>query len=297
MKRITPLVAALALTTLPSCPMQKEGLVVLLDDSYDVSVLASSRSAGFGAPDGIFWHQGQLYLADEGGVAVGRWSKDRGLTVLCDRKAGILSPEDLVIDTNGNIWFTDDDAGGLWKIDPEGKTTLVAGKDQGLVSTEGIALMPGGNLLVGDGEKKTIYEVTPTGKVSVFLGPRTGIEQAESMVFDDQGRLYIADNRQNCVYRLDGNRPLEKVITPSDGVASPEGLAFARGVLYITDSKGNKLLQYTPTEGVQAIAACKGKLANLQGLTVDPEGNIYVTVQTDLTRQQGYILKFSRRRK
>ena len=277
---------------LTSCGLQKEGLVIMTDESYKASIFATSK-AGFGSPDGLLWRNGKLYLANEGSDALEVWSKADGLKRLADSKLGILSPEDLVIDSNNNIFFTDDDAGGLWEFMADGTPRLVAGKDKGLISTEGIALAPDGSILVGDGEQHEVFSVTRDGKVSVFLGKEYGITKPESMVFDEKGNLYIADNEDNVLYLLDSNHKLHRLIDRRDSF-SPETIFYSKGSLYITDSKDGKLYVYNPSEELRTIAAFGGQLKNVQGITVDDGGNIFLTVQTDLKHNVGNIIEISK---
>src|SRR5256714_2358212 len=292
MKKLNIAIILFACGFLTSCGVQKEGLVIMTDHSYKATMLATNK-AGFGSPDGIVWHKGKLYLADEGGVALESWSKAEGLKKLIDSSFGTQSPEDLVIDSQDNIFFTDDDAGGLWEFSAEGKPRLIAGKDKGLISTEGIALAPDGSLLVGDGEQHKVFRVTRDGNVSDFLGTEYGITKPESMVFDDRGNLYIADNEDNVLYLLDTNRKLHRIIDRNDAF-SPETIYFAKGSLYITDSRNYKLYVYTPGEELKTIAAFGGQLKNVQGVTVDDQGNIFVSVQSDLKHKIGNVIEISK---
>ncbi len=292
MKKLTIAAIACGLFFLTSCGVQKEGLVVMTDHSYKATMFATTK-AGFGAPDGLLWHKGKLYLADEGGIAVEALSRTEGIKKLADKGAGFLSPEDLVIDSQDNIFFTDDDAGGLWELTADGKQRQLATRDQGLISTEGIALAPDGSLLVGDGEVHKVFRVTRAGQVSEFLGRDYGITKPESMVFDDRGNLYIADNEDNVLYLLDAERKLHKIIDRGDSF-SPETIYFSKGSLYITDSHNNKLYVYTPGEELRTIAAFGGQLKNVQGVTVDDQGQIFLTVQTDLKHAVGEIIEISK---
>jgi len=292
MKRSSIAIITLGLVFLTSCKLQKEGLVIMTDASYKASVFATSK-AGFGSPDGLLWRNGKLYLANEGSDALEVWNKADGLKRLADAKLGILSPEDLVMDKDGNIFFTDDDAGGLWEVDAQGSTRLIAGKDKRLISTEGIALAPDGSLLVGDGEQHEVFRVTRDGKVSEFLGKEYGISKPESMVFDDKGNLYIADNVDNVLYLLDMNHQLHRIVDRKD-TFSPETIYFFKGSLYITDSHNSKLFIYTPNEEIRTIAAFGGQLKNVQGVTVDDQGNIFVSVQSDLKHDVGDIIEISK---
>jgi len=292
MKRFSIAIILLGLVFLTSCKLQKEGLVIMTDASYKASIFATSKT-GFGSPDGLLWRNGKLYLANEGSDALEVWSKADGLKRLADAKLGFLSPEDLVMDKDGNIFFTDDDAGGLWEVDALGGTHLIAGKDKGLISTEGIALAADGSLIVGDGEQHEVFRVTRDGKVAQFLGKEYGITKPESMVFDDKGNLYIADNEDNVLYLLDLNHQLHRIVDRKD-TFSPETIYFFKGSLYITDSHYGKLYVYTPNEEVKTIAAFGGQLKNVQGITLDDQGNIFVSVQSDLKRDVGEIIEISK---
>lgn len=292
-KSIITFIAGCALVFLTSCKVQKEGIVIMTDHSYKATVLATTTKAGFGAPDGLAWHKGKLYLADEGAIALEAWNRNEGLKKLADAGLGFQSPEDLVIDSQDNIFFTDDDAGGLWEFTAEGKPRLVAGKDKGLVSTEGIALAPDGALLVGDGEQHKVFRVTRDGNVTEFLGADYGITKPESMVFDDHGKLYIADNQDNILYLLDKDRKLHRIIDRGDSF-SPETIFFAGGSLYITDSHNGKLFIYTPGEELKTVAAFGGQLQNVQGVTVDDRGSIFISVQNDLKRKVGSIIEIDK---
>jgi len=289
-KRLTLVLGGLVLFC--SCNKGHDGLVLMTDQTYKATVFATNK-AGFGAPDGLRWNGSQLYLADEGAGALQVWNKDAGVKRLSDERMGTSSPEDLTIDAEGNIFFSDDSAGGVWEVDAHGGQHLLAGKDKGLYSTEGIALAPDGSILVGDADQHKIFRVTRSGEVSVFLGKESGINKPESMTFDDRGNLYIADNDDNILYLLDGNHQLHRVVDRKDDF-SPETIFFARGSLYITDSQAGKLYLYTPNEELKTIAAFSGYLRNIQGVTVDDLGDIYVSVQSDLKNKIGYIIRLSK---
>jgi outer membrane protein assembly factor BamB len=293
MKRLSIAIIVGSLVFLTSCGLQKEGLVIMADHSYKASVFATNASMGFGSPDGLLWHKGKLYLADEGGSALEVWSKADGLKTLLDSSFGVSSPEKLAIDTEDNIFFTDDDVGGLWEVDASGNRRLVAGRDKGLISTKGIALAPDGSILVGDNEQHEVFRVTKEGVVSEFLGKEYGITRPESMVYDDKGNLYIADEEDNVLYLLDTNHQLHRLIDGKDSF-SPEALYYSKGSLYIADEHFGKVYVYTLNDGLKPIATFGGKLKVLQGITLDDEGDIYVAVQTDLKHKVGHIIKISK---
>jgi sugar lactone lactonase YvrE len=273
----------------------QHGMVMMIDESYEPAIEVASDS-GIASPDGLLFRDGQLLMADEGGSAVRVWSQSAAsLKTLCDREDGISSPEDLVVDGDGNIFFTDDDVGGVWHIDPDGVCRLLAGKDDGLVETEAIALTSTGDILVGDGATHLVFRVTPQGEVAVFLGPEFGINKPESFAFDESGKLFIADNRDDVLYEWSSSAGLQPLISNQPGF-SPESIWYQQGVLYITNSNSGKIYQYSRTTGLKTIAVLAG-FGPIQGITTDEQGNIYVSVQSDLKRGVGYIVRLKKARK
>lgn len=287
--RIVLAVPFLALAVMSSRPAG-EGLIVMVDEQYAATVYATSDD-GFAAPDGISWHQGHLYLTDEGGSAVVRLDK-HGASALADGRANIRSPEDLVIDDDGTIFFSDDDAGGVWMVSVQGDVRQLAGKEHGLESTEGITLSPHGTILVGDGTKHAIFEVTREGKVRLFLGPDAGLLKPECLAFDAQANLYIADTGHNAIFRFDTAGRLQRLVTTKDGLVQPESICIIGGQLYITDDEAGKLYRYSNTDGLKTLAVFAGRLKHLQGICQGPQNSLLISVQ-DLKRNRGHILQLS----
>lgn len=90
--------------------------------------------------------------------------------------------------------------------------------------------------------------------------------------------------------RVDGT--LASVVANRDDFF-PESLCLTARGLFITDSKHGKVYRYSRDEGLVAIATFGGTLANVQGIAIDPAGNIYLSVQTDLHNRRGYILRLN----
>lgn len=284
---------ALAALLLAGCGGE-EGRVVVLDPAWRVE-LAGTQAAGFTAVDGLLWHDGALLLADEAGVAVRRWQPGQRAQTLADAEDGLSSPEDIVRDAAGNLYFTDDNIGGLRRIAPDGSVAVVAGPERGLPSTEGLAITPTGVLLVGDGKGHRIAAIAPDGRMGELVGPEAGIGKPESLAIDDDGNLYIADNEAATLYL---RTPDGRITAPIRGRAgfSPESIAWIDGALYITDSDHGVVFRYTPEAGLAPIAAFVGELANVQGITSDGAGGLYVSVRAGKEERRGYILRIVRAR-
>lgn len=273
--------------------LDREGMVLVLDSSLRAEVVLGNAD-GISSPDGLLWWEGTLYIADEGGSAIRAWTPGGRVRTLAEARHGLSSPEDLARDAAGNLYATDDDTGGVWRVSARGDVASVA-RARTATSTEGLAISPNGTLLVGDQRGRRILAVERGGGGGyVLLSAEAGIRKPEGLAFDDRGNLYIADNTDNTLYMLGGDGALSRPVTNRSSF-SPESLYFADGALYITDSAHGKLFRYTTKDGLVTIAVFGGTLSNVQGITIDEMGNIYVSVQSDLTNARGYVLRLSHR--
>jgi sugar lactone lactonase YvrE len=284
------LAAALAVA---ACDRLDHRAMVLVEDSqYRPEILLSGKH-GIASPDGLRWEAGRLYIADEGGSAVRVWAPNLPLETLATSKDGLRSPEDLARGPDGALYLTDDDAGGLWRIGARGGAVQIVPARGELASTEALALAPSGALLVGGGEAGRIAAVSPQGAARLLP---LRIAKPESFAFDDAGNLYIADNEDDVLYLVTADGRLRRPIAQRDGF-SPESLHFAGGALFITDSANGKLHRYAPSDGLTTLAVFAGELANVQGISSDEAGNLYLSVQSDLKARRGYILRLNRTRR
>lgn len=291
MIRLFPLLAALLLGGCQD--LNARGLALLIDEDYAAEVVVSGRD-GLASPDGLLWQDDRLFIADEGGAAIRSWRPGGPLRTIATG-GGMSTPEDLVRDQDGNIFFSDDESGGVFRIGSDGRLSRPIGPERGLPSTEAIARHPSGDLLIGDGPGHRILRAGRDGRLAIVLGPEHGISKPESMAFDDAGNLYIADNQEDVLYLLTGDGRLHRPIANRPGF-SPESIWYAGGTLYITDSKSGVLHRYSPEAGLATLAVFRGDLANIQGVTTDKDGNIYLSVQTDIGGRRGYILRLNKSR-
>jgi len=284
--------ASAACLFLASCHVSDEnGMVLMVDQRYRPEIVLRNAD-GISSPDGLLWSSGTLFIADEGGSAIRSWQPGGRVNTLADQRSGLASPEDLVRTATGALFATDDSAGGIWHIEPGGGTVNIALQDPKLASTEGIVLAGDESLLVGDPERDQILRVAE-GVATARLPVARAIGKPESFALDDRGRLFVADNESDILYSIGPDGAAERRVSDRAGF-SPESIHYSRGVLFITDSKHGKLFRYSDQDGLTVMATFTGKLSNLQGVTADDGGNLYLSVQSDLGNRQGLIIRLVR---
>ena len=286
---IPRLFALAGLCVLAACgTLDQRAMLLVLDETYEAETLLTNAD-GISSPDGLRWENGRLFIADEGGSALRVLGRDGKVSTLATAKEGLRSPEDLALGSDGALYWTDDDAGGLWLLAGDGAAARRLPAEGPLASTEGLAATPAGGILIGGGGR--VLLLASSGSVTALP---LQIGKPESMAFDTSGNLYIADNEADILYLLTKDGRLHRPIAGRDGF-SPETLHIAGGALLITDSRHGKLHRYTPEDGLSTLAVLAGELANVQGVTSDAAGNIYLSVQTDLKARKGTILRLTKK--
>jgi sugar lactone lactonase YvrE len=177
-------------------------------------------------------------------------------TVISTGSQATSNPYQVALDGAGNMYVGDYTGKNVVKVPAGGgSASLLNFGTPGMPATAlqnitGVALDGAGNLFVGDHENSRILVVTPGGVVSVLsingLSPSLGFPTA--LAFDQAGNLYIAD--------FTNGRVIEVTTLVVAGSTS-SGLATVIG----TGSY--------PFTG-----------STLTGLTVDPQGNIYLAART-----------------
>ena len=269
---------ALAALALAGCDaLDRRAMVMPLAGGLEPEVVLSSAD-GIASPDGLKWENGRLLIADEGGSAIRVWTPGGKVETLADAEDGLRSPEDLARGRDGALYASDDDAGGIWRVGADG---AVSHHLRQVRSSEGLGAAADGSLILGDGGSGRILP----------LGAR--VAKPEGFAPDGRGNLWIADNDENVLYLRTADGALHRPLAERSGF-SPESLHHDGEALLITDSAHGRLYRYTPEDGLETIALFAGELANVQGVTTDDAGNIYVSVQSDLKGRRGYVLRLKR---
>lgn len=178
----------------------------------------------------------------------------------------------------------------------------------------GITFDTSGNLFVADTGNNTIRKITPAGDVTTFAGT-AGVEGntngdralatfsgPHGLSIDNAGVLYIADTYNWSVRRINTNTGHVDTMAGGNTFGSIDGKGTdarfnnlygdtvdSSGNVYVADSNNNTIRKITPAGVVTTIAGKEGKSGstdgegtdarfnNPTGITVNADGNIYVT--------------------
>lgn len=276
----------LAVALLAGCfPSSQDGAVVLYDQSYAFEIVLDNED-GITSPDGLWWVNGVLYIADEGGSAIRRWDGNTLLT-LADASSGIASPEDLLVDDAGQLWFTDDTAGGLWKVAKGGAKRVVG--SHAIAESEGIALQRDGFIWVGDGRTGHVHAFKHNGTRAETVAGTWRVTKPESMALSHDGAIWVADNRQDRLLRIDVDGATREWRIPDD--LSPETIATDEETLWVTDSHNGRLYRLREDRQPEIVALFLADFKNINGIAVADSGVIYVSIQSNLSAGKGYVIR------
>ena len=138
----------------------------------------------------------------------------------------------------------------------------------------GLTVDRAGNLYVADfGDR--VWKVTMTGEVSVLT---EGMYGASGNAVDSKGRILQSNFHGDFVARVQRDGRYEVF---AEGFQGPVGIAMGSAdTAYVTNCRSNSISRVSPTGAVETFA--EGELfACPNGITRDPEGNLYVVNFSD----------------
>jgi sugar lactone lactonase YvrE len=166
---------------------------------------------------------------------------------------------------------------------------------------------PDGNVYVAEYGNNRIKVVTPMGAISILAGTSVGFVDGKGtaarlnrpidVAFGPDRALYVADHENHAIRKVTLDGTVTRVAGSSpgftDGPAAsakfnyPEGLTVGRdGSVYVADTKNHRIRKIAPDGTVSTLAGstqgstdgrgAAAKFNNPGGITISPEGTLYV---------------------
>ena len=193
------------------------------------------------------------------------------------------------VDKEGFIWITDNTDNIVQKLSPDGKVLMTLGKAGSTGDNNSQEMFDGpadvfvaanGDIFVADGYRNSrVVQFSKEGKFIKKIGGVKGTEPGQfnvphSVVVDSTGRIIIADAENSRIQVFD---PSGKFLEQWTGFAAkPRGSMYiaADDTLYVShvDSESISIMK-----NGKVIDSVTGVGLRPHGLTVDRQGNLYVT--------------------
>lgn len=189
------------------------------------------------------------------------------------------APQALAAGPDGRMWFTEYAGGklGAMSLDGSAVTEYAAG-GQG---PAGLTLGPNGAVWYALQTANAIGTMTPTGTVTTYPVPTAAAAPQGITLGTQDGNLWFTESGAGQLARITpaGTVTEWAIPTPAGGVQPVPGAIVSTpdGAVWCTDTANSQLVRFTPTALFSAVALPAG--AALQGLTLDPAGNLWVVEQ------------------
>ena len=193
------------------------------------------------------------------------------------------------VDRQGNIFFTDQPNNTIWKYDTEGKLSVFLDKTS---RSNGMYFDKKGNLITCADEENQLISISPKGKIKVLVNDLNGLHfnGPNDLWISPSGGIYFTDpfyprdywsrktpelQGEHVYYLAKNKNPIlvsNYLLKPNGIIGTPDGK-----FLYVADIKGNKTFRFNimvdGTLSAPTLFVEKGS----DGLTIDENGNIYLT--------------------
>ncbi len=258
------------------------GFIPFVVQAQTVSTFVSS---GLNNPAGIATDAaGNIYVADEHGNQVFKYTPAGVRSVLASPVGGYQLPNGVAVDSDNNIYVSTNrfDQHTVFKVTPANVVTEVA---PGLISGPlGVAVDRVNNLYVADHNASTVRKVTPAGVASVFT---TQVEFPVALAIDGSGNVYAIGRIDSKVHKFNAAGTL---LTSFNGFTNPSGVAVdANDNVFVADTYGHRIVKITAAgvvtnySGEEGIAdQVDGPLADAYftepfGIAIDANDQIYIS--------------------
>ena len=199
---------------------------------------------------------------------------------------GFAFTEGPVTDAEGNVFFTDIRNNRIHKWSLDGKLTTFRENSGG---ANGLAFDRDGNLVVCEGMNRRMVSISSTGEVIVLADEYDDkkLNSPNDLWVDSKNGIYFSDprygNRDNVeqdgehIYYITPDRKelirvVDDFIRPNGVLGSPDGKT-----LFLADRAANKNYIYDVNDDGTLSNKRFFSVDGSDGMTMDSEGNIYVT--------------------
>jgi sugar lactone lactonase YvrE len=187
--------------------------------------------------------------------------------------SGILYPNGLTVDTNGNLYIADSGFNAIreWIPSDNTLTTLLGG---GLSYPMEAAPDGAGNVYIADKNDNLIKQLILASNTAPAL-VSSGLLHPGGVAVDRWGNVYFSDSGHNVVKKWSASDGSVTTLIPS-GLYNPSGLVVdVAGNLYIADSANSAIKKWNAASGSLTPLVSSG--LNLPyGVAIDGSGNVYI---------------------
>lgn len=192
-------------------------------------------------------------------------------------------------DIHGNVFFTDQPSNRIWKYSVEGKLSIFlekAGRSNGMYFDKQ------GNLITCADEHNQLWSIQPDGKSKVLLNDLNGLHfnGPNDLWITPAGGIYFTDpyyqreywtrdsselDGQKVYYLSKNGKPMivaDNLVQPNGIIGTPDGKN-----LYVADIGASKTYRYQIANDGKLIEQKLFASMGSDGMTIDDQGNIYLT--------------------
>ncbi len=220
-------------------------------------------------------------------------SPDAKVTLVAE---GFKFTEGPAVDSKGMVYFTDQPNDRIMKVDLDGKVTEFlkpAGRSNGMFFTKD------DRLIACADEKNEMWEIHPDGSHKVLFKDFEGkrLNGPNDVWIDANGSIYFTDPFYPRAWWTDKTRPQSKqsvykvdrdglnMMCVDDALVQPNGIVGdeKRRLLFVADIGDKQTYQYTIAPDGALVDRRLFCSQGSDGMTIDSEGNLYLTNQEGVT--------------
>ena len=229
--------------------------VVELNTS-DGSTVASSSGSLKNAYDVGLDGDGNVWVANNGGNDVVKFSSDFATATAYTGSGGINTPRALAVNADGDVYVADTLNERVQELAPDGTVLAVFGVNGrnfgNLTGPEGLALAPDGHLVIADTLEYAMQELDPNGVFLRRWGNHNEFQLESDAAVDPSGNIYVADTGHDEVQKWDAALSTGAVIGKGQ-LAAPQGVAVdPAGDIYVADTGNNRIAKFDPAGNLVA---------------------------------------------